>query len=746
MASPALAAFAVIPHASAQGARPAVPPPASDTVLLSEFTVSENTDNSYVASESITGTRVRTPIKDLTFTVNVITSEFLQDFAYFEINDLGYTSSVNNFDNGGGNVNIRGYGATSYLRNGFLRLGLVDRVNVDRIEVIKGPAAAIYGMTTPAGMVNIITKRPKDRPAQSFSLAAGSYGTTRADFNAAGPVGTGGRTSYAFSAGFHERNYDTPWAMTRSKTGSLAVQHKFARRGTLLVELEWIARRTNPVGAIPFRSVSNAPATARIQGLATELKDFSQNGPNSEQNRDVSSLNLTYENRLSDVWSLRVGGATFHRHSLAFNNGNSTTYDVLTRRITGRTASKAWISEDGAAGQVDLLAHYKLFGGRLDNKTLLTVDHSQYWKYNPTKQLPNAVNNNVNFFSASLSVDNPDYRVPEFAADVYTNLNRKLINRVDVNGGFLRQQVSALNNRLIAVAGTRVDNVTFNFWDKAAAAANPASLTTINHFHDFQFSPMVGVNYKLTPQLAFYSNRSNSFSPNAQRASAGLNASETARGWDYGFKGGFFDDRLQFTAGGFYINRTGVSATEVLPNGSTISTSAGNQNAKGVELDFTWRATSDLTFLGGYGYCNARVVANGRDLDSVGRRPARLPVVTYGLALKYNLSAALKGLAFNAGVQYTGQTFPDSLAGGINEPASSPRRGFTLSHDGRRTLSLPSYAVVDLGLSYRLRPADSKYSHVIRANVKNLTDLDYIDTSKKAGDRRGFYVTYSVNH
>src|SRR5882672_1752127 len=101
-------------------------------IQLSEFTVSEKTDDSYVASESITGTRVRTPIKDLTFTVNVITSEFLQDFAYFEINDLGYTSSVNNFDNGGGNVNIRGYGATSYLRNGFLRLGLVDRVNVDR--------------------------------------------------------------------------------------------------------------------------------------------------------------------------------------------------------------------------------------------------------------------------------------------------------------------------------------------------------------------------------------------------------------------------------------------------------------------------------------------------------------------------------------------------------------------------------------------------------------------------------------
>ncbi|MSU51603.1 MAG: TonB-dependent receptor [Opitutus sp.] len=728
--------------APAQTNRPA----SEEIVRLSEFTVAETADRSYVASESVTGTRVRTPIKDLTFTVNVITSEFLQDFAYFEINDLGYTSSVNNFDNGGGNVNIRGYGATSYLRNGFLRLGLVDRVNVDRIEVIKGPAAAIYGMTTPAGMVNIITKRPKDRPSQSFSIATGDYNTTRADLNAAGPLGASGRDSYAFSAGFHERNYDTPWAMTRTKTGSLAVQHKFARRGTLLVELEWIARRTNPVGAIPFRSVSNASATARIQGLATELKNFSQNGPNSEQNRDVASLNLTYENRLSDVWSLRVGGAAFHRHSLAFNNGNSTTFDVLTRRITGRTASKAWISEDGAAGQVDVVAHYKLLGGRLDNKTLFTADHSQYWKYNPTKQLPNAVNNNVNFYSASLSVDNPDYRVPAFASDVYTNLNRKLISRVDVNGGFLRQQMTLLDNRLIAVAGTRVDNVTFNFWDKAAAAANPASLTTTNHFHDFQFSPMAGVNYKLTPQIAFYSNRSNSFSPNAQRASSGLNASETAHGWDYGFKCGLFDDKLQLTLGGYDIDRTGVSVTEIASNGATINTSAGNQNARGVELDFTWRATSDLTFLGGYGYVKARVTSNGRDLDSIGRRPAKLPATAYGLALKYQLTPVLKGLTFNAGVTFTGQTFPDSLAGGINEPASSPQRGYTLSHDGRRTLSLPSYTVFDVGLSYRFRPGDSKFTHILRGNVKNLADRDYIDTQKKAGDRRGFYLSYAVNH
>jgi outer membrane receptor protein involved in Fe transport len=132
-----------------------------DLVELSAFTVKENADNGYVASESVTGTRVRTLIKDLPFAVSVITSEFMQDFDFFDLaKDMAYTANLNGVDTQG-NSNLRGYGATFYLRNGFYRLGLVDRVNTDRIEVIKGPNAAVYGQTSPAGLINIVTKKPK---------------------------------------------------------------------------------------------------------------------------------------------------------------------------------------------------------------------------------------------------------------------------------------------------------------------------------------------------------------------------------------------------------------------------------------------------------------------------------------------------------------------------------------------------------------------------------------------------------
>ena len=95
-----------------------------------------------------------TLIKDLPFTVSVITSEFMNDFDFFDLGaELAYTASLNGVDTQG-NSTLRGYGGTFTLRNGFYRLGLNDRINTDRIEIIKGPNAAIYGATSPAGLIN----------------------------------------------------------------------------------------------------------------------------------------------------------------------------------------------------------------------------------------------------------------------------------------------------------------------------------------------------------------------------------------------------------------------------------------------------------------------------------------------------------------------------------------------------------------------------------------------------------------
>src|SRR4051812_18848650 len=193
----------VAQNAAAPGASTTSAKQDEQPVMLSEFVVTEDVANTYIASESVTGTRVKTVIKDLPFAVSVVTSEFMKDFDFFDIaSDMSYVANLNALDTQG-NSNLRGYGATFYLRNGFYRLGLIDRVNTDRVEVIKGPNAAIYGATSPAGLINIVTKRPKfGVNSESLTLTAGSLDMYRGEMNVNTPLGSLGGVQFAqlFSA------------------------------------------------------------------------------------------------------------------------------------------------------------------------------------------------------------------------------------------------------------------------------------------------------------------------------------------------------------------------------------------------------------------------------------------------------------------------------------------------------------------------------------------------------------------
>src|SRR5687767_9225677 len=163
---------------------------AHDTIQLTEFTVSESSLSGYIASESVTGTRVATQIKDLPFAISVITSEFMNDFDFFDLGaDLTYTASLTGVDTQGNSI-LRGYRGTFTLRNGFYRLGLNDRINTDRIEIIKGANAAIDGATAPAGLINYVSKRPKERPSQMFRFTLGSNDMIRGETNVNGPLGS----------------------------------------------------------------------------------------------------------------------------------------------------------------------------------------------------------------------------------------------------------------------------------------------------------------------------------------------------------------------------------------------------------------------------------------------------------------------------------------------------------------------------------------------------------------------------
>ncbi|MEO6003379.1 MAG: TonB-dependent receptor [Opitutus sp.] len=705
--------------------------PAPDEVVeLSPFAVTAAVTRGYIASESITGSRVATAIKDLPFTVNVITSEFMDDFDFFDVSsDMAYTSSLSGLDTQG-NYNLRGYGATFQLRNGFYRLGLIDRVNVDRIEIIKGPNAAIYGQTSPAGMVNVITKQPTSKPYQRLTLTGGDYDMRRAELNVNTPIGTVGgvKVMNLFNASGMDRTYDTAFADLKQRLISDSILAVLNDRSSLLLEVEWSKREsTTATSQLPFEYNNTTKTYSSV--TRPDLATFSQGGPNSEQNRELTTINLTYENRLSDVLSLRVAGYEFHRHAYNFNTGSVDKFDPLLNQFIRGNVLKDTLNEDVVAAQADLLAHYKTNGGKLEHKTLLTLDMSSNWRYRIQEQ-PNSKTDPINI----VSIINPNYSLPSNSA--FNVITRRDHVRWNIMGLFVRQQTSFLNGRLLGFAGVRYDHVTYdmNFGDQFnTGGSKPGSLKTAgarDKFSDNAWTPSLGANFKLTPTLTLYANHSRSFYPNAQVAKLGdpRLPSETGRGWDYGVKASYLDDRLIFTLGGFYIDREGVKV-KVANTGSIDDTQAvGAQNSKGVEFDFTWRVTDDLTLLGGYGYTNARVTESGTDIGALGRRPSGLPLDNGGLAIKYSVPS-LKGLSLTFGVKYIGLAYPNAAA-----------------LDARRNVTNPASTVYDLGATYRWGQPESSLRHSVRVSVKNLADKVYYNSNFNSMDRRGFFISYTLNH
>jgi iron complex outermembrane receptor protein len=702
-------------------------------VVLSEFNVSAGSEQGYIASESVTGTRVATKIKDLPFSVSVITSEFMRDFDFFDIaKDMVYTASLNNVDSQG-NSQLRGYGATFTLRNGFYRLGLNDRVNIDRVEVIKGPNAAIYGSTSPAGLINYVSAVPKFRSFENFTLTTGSNDFYRGELSVNTPLGSVAGIRFAQLLNASASNVDSPttYGATRNRLVDYSLLAKFRDDSTLTFEVEWSKKKeVTSTSQIPFEYNIKSKVYSPVQ--RKDLAYFSQGGPDSTQNRELTSFYLTYDKRWNEIFSTHAGGYAYGRHAFNFNNSSTDQFDPSTGKFNRSTNVVVDpLNEDGGGLQVDTLADYKLFNGKLQNKTLLTVDVSQNWRYREQRGV------NTKLWTINTpSLVNPDYTLPpRWAFNVITRRDKV---RWDVHGFLLRQQTVALDGKLIGFASLRRDEVTYNFNFGNQYSRNGGGLATpgqVAHYTDRAWSPNFGANYKLTRNISVYASHSQSFSPQGQVAKLGDPhlENETSVGWDYGIKASYLEDRLIFTLGGYYIDRFGVKTTRLDPvTGLNETVAAGTQVAKGIEFEGSWRVSSQLMLQASYSHVDAKIVYNGNAVTDIGQVPTALPVDQGSFLWKYSFAQSfLKGLSWNTSIVYSGVAFPNSTAA---------------LNDVRRYINAPSYAIVNTGLAYTWKQQEHHLGHTVRLSAKNLFDREYETSKGNLGDARGIFIAYTLNH
>jgi outer membrane receptor protein involved in Fe transport len=155
----------------AQTAPPPAAPAADEHVTLSPFVITATADTGYLATETLSGTRLRMPAKDVASAMTIVTSEFMNDIGALNFNDVvnfmpstaSYATNEND-TNGNGNRTgtpfvVRGYRSDSLSTNFFSSFTPADSYNSSRLTFTRGPNSILFGIGNPGGALDVTTNK-----------------------------------------------------------------------------------------------------------------------------------------------------------------------------------------------------------------------------------------------------------------------------------------------------------------------------------------------------------------------------------------------------------------------------------------------------------------------------------------------------------------------------------------------------------------------------------------------------------
>jgi outer membrane receptor protein involved in Fe transport len=636
-------------------------------------------------------------------------------------------------------------------------------------------------------MLNMVSKQPKATENQRLSVNYGNEGTQRGTFEATGPLyrGSLGKTNYVLTASHFQKEFDMEYARNRNQEYYLAVKHELNDGSSLFLSAEYFLQiRHSPNNAAPLiidQKGTTATTDDVAVGYAKNLARFNPYGPRSQLDRGNSGYNAVYDKKLNNIFSTRVAANYYlaRRWDYNQNNGwgtininppaNATTGIVPPITSTrGATPNTTRIIEDGGGFQGDLLAQYKTNGGKIEHKTLLTLDINEYYRWDPSLNYSGATNPDLVAWNAAgsgrvvtLNSDlTPAGPIAYWTKPLDPTIGVKTRHqkrRITVIGGLLRQQTSFFEGRLLTFAGLRFDSVRFRDRDFIGFTAPAGYVTgslvdkTIN-----LTKPNLGFNYKVTPNLRFYGSYSESYFVSQNDTAANhydpTFKPEVADGYDYGFKGSFFEDRLNFTVSGYYATRQNVSVTNLVetPLGSgnfvQVTERDGDQLVRGYEMDLTWRVTDEISTGGSWGHVYSIYTDFGEAFPAaIGRRVNGVSPQNGSAYIKYQpRNGALKNFSVNVGVSYLARTPTEAPnAGDVYSTSATGVRTVT-SSTRQYALGIPSFNLWSIGMRYKL-PSTGNYDHSVALNVNNLFDKDYLRVNRLIGEKQAILFTYTIN-
>ncbi|MEX2616045.1 MAG: TonB-dependent receptor [Alphaproteobacteria bacterium] len=665
-----------------------------DTRVLGPITVEGRYESAYgpvvgyAASRSASATKTDTPISETPVSVQVIPRDLIEDQGAQNLKDV--YENVSGVYQAGNTLNaqtevlpiIRGFESPLLYRNGMRSslAGAVDLSNVERVEVLKGPASILYGALDPGGIVNYVTKRPKPVAEYVLQQEAGSYNHLRSTADATGPVTENGALMYRVNFGYTNSDSFRDEIELERVSLSPSLLWKPHPGTELLFETSYLREKQ------PYDT--GVPIGFNNEKLVSDDTFF---GDPDLKGRDIEDYATSYrlDHEFDDVFSV---GHQFLVHFARADNES-----IRPRGVAGTAGAEVlrlrYQNEERKDDEYQVVTDVKakFETGAVDHNVLVGVDLS-YARTDFRRFRQNLAN---------VAISN----TPNVNFDPPANQVQQVRIASSKRGSlYVQDQVSLLDDgKLKLLMGGRFDALESK---QKTDGVNAPEVT------DTDFTGRVGALYQLHRNLSVFANYTESFNP--QQAGtvdvAGTPlAPETGEQYEAGVKAEFFDGQLITTGSVYQIRKANVAVQDIAlfnATGQTAFLPDVEQQSRGVEFDVTGQLTRNLSATAFYSYTDTEVLENPQVTANIGQRLGNVPLQKARMWLKYTFpeGSPLAGLSLSGGARYVSEN--------------------TAQFD--TDVKLGAYTVLDLGAQYTYKLLR------FRLNVDNILDKEYF---VRASDR-----------
>ena len=632
----------------------------------------ERAQKSYKPERAISATKIDAPLRDIPQTLNVVNQQVLQDQRALSVQDVLKNVPGVGFSSGDGQrdqVSIRGFTAIADQFVDGLRddaLYFRDLSNIERVEIIKGPASVLYGRGSSGGLINRVRKQPGNTHITTIANY-GSFEDRRGevDLGLASDM-FAGRLTGAIEKGdsYREKQFLDRKAIAPS------LLFKPAPGVSLLLQADYLDDERITDFGIPA-----------FHGRPVKVKPSTYYGAANARDVDTSRSKVW---STGGVASVDIAPATKLRNALRYYDyrliRNNTLVGSVNEALETATLNRSNVRRDehGWFNQTELTHDLAL--GEMRHQLLVGTEFGRQ-----VKDQLFATRNGV----ATVDLFDPVLPVLPLSVGIAPQTdNRGYFNTF----GIYAQDLASLGNHLKALVGVR--------WDRFKQRTQPhiAGQPVLSRV-DERWSPRVGLIYQPDETQSYYASWSRSFQPSGESFPLAANntdiAPERTTNYEVGAKYDLFDKMLAATVSVFRLQRDGIKTTDPV---TRVLIPIGTQRTDGVELALNADLTGGWSAIAGYAYLDAKItksigIDSGQPIQ--GKRATITPKHSGNFWIAKTFGDRF---GFGAGANYVGDRFAN--------PGN--------------TVTLPRYVTADAMGWYRAGPMR------LQLNAYNLFNRRYI--------------------